>query len=324
MQYEHLTILEREYLAIYLYQELSYREIGRRLDRHHTTIGREIKRNKYFTDYRYSAFWSDLRAQRRKSDSVKRRRLRSYKTRAFVTAKLKLGWSPEIIAGRLKELKNIPSVSYEAIYQYVYLEASSLIGYLARRHKSRYPKNQYRKPKRSLIPNKIAISERPENIDHRDSIGHWESDSVLSAGGTTALNVLLERSTRLTRITKISQKTAQQTHDAIVKQLGRYPAIARQSITYDNGSENTMHELTNKLLSTKSYFCEPYHSWEKGSVEQINGLIRRFLPKKMNFDQVSDKEIKRIENLLNNRPRKCLGYKTPLEVFRQQCGALAA
>ncbi len=323
MQYKHLSMIEREDLAIYLQEEISYREIGRRLERHHTTISREVFRNPHFSGFRYYAFWAELRAKRRKSDSVRRKRLKHYKTRAFVTTKLKLGWTPELIAGRLTELKNIPSVSHEAIYQYIYLEAPVLIGHLARKHKRRYPKSQCRKPKRSNIPNRISISERPEDVNNRLSIGHWESDSLLSAGGTTALNVIVERSTRLTKITKLSKKTAQQTHDAIVKQLSRYPAIARQSITYDNGSENTMHELTNKLLATKSYFCEPYHSWEKGSVEQINGLIRRFLPKKVNFDNVSNKEIKRIENLLNNRPRKCLGFKTPLEVFRKQCGALA-
>ena len=120
----------------------------------------------------------------------------------------------------------------------------------------------------------------------------------------------------------MSDKTANTNHKLIVKRLKNYDSRVIRSITYDNGSENTLHEQTNQALKTKSYFCEPYHSWEKGSVEQINGLIRRFIPKGTKFDEVSPSFINQIEKLLNNRPRKCLNYQTPYEAFRKESGAL--
>jgi len=138
------------------------------------------------------------------------------------------------------------------------------------------------------------------------------------------LNVLVERKTRVTKITKLPQKTAEQTREAIIRRLKKVSCVARGSITYDNGSENTHHEAINQALKMTSYFCEPYHSWEKGTVEQTNGLIRRYFPKKTNFNEISNDMIRYVEDLLNNRPRKCLNFKTPSEVFNLECGALAA
>ena len=138
-----------------------------------------------------------------------------------------------------------------------------------------------------------------------------------------ALAVSIERISKLVQIKKIKQNKADMFSKAIIRRMKSLPACARRSITYDNGSENVQHELINDQLNTDSYFCNPYHSWEKGSVENVNGLIRRFLPKKTDIAKITHKRIKEIEFLLNNRPRKCLGFKTPNQVFLEQSVALA-
>ena len=140
-------------------------------------------------------------------------------------------------------------------------------------------------------------------------------DTMISRQSKEALAVSLERSSRLLRISKLSAKESSKVVNALKRQFNRYPQTLRRTITYDNGSENVEHQRTNRLLGTKSYFCTPFHSWEKGSVENGIGLIRRYLPKKTDFATISHYRVKRIENLLNSRPRKCLNYKTPSEVF---------
>ena len=137
------------------------------------------------------------------------------------------------------------------------------------------------------------------------------------------LYVLVDRKSRLTHISFLENKTAAVTKQVMLRRLKAYPASLTQSITYDNGSENTCHEKLNEALGTTSFFCAPYHRWEKGSVEQVNGLIRRFLPQGTNFHELGHGEINRIEKLLNHRPRKCLRYRTPYEVFHEARGALA-
>lgn len=141
--------------------------------------------------------------------------------------------------------------------------------------------------------------------------------------GKSALNVLSERVSRLALLTKVSDGTSSESSSVVIRRLSVEPEGLRRSVTYDNGSENTGHAQVNKALGTKSYFCAPYHSWEKGTVENTVGLVRRFLPKKTNLDTVSDDKIAEIERWLNDRPRKCLAYKTPLEVYNELSVALA-
>jgi len=146
---------------------------------------------------------------------------------------------------------------------------------------------------------------------------------IVSKQSKVALSVTLERISKLVKIKKIKQNKTGMFSRAIIRRMKGLPACARRSIPYDNGSENTQHELINDQLNTDSYFCNPYHSWEKGSVENVNGLIRKFLPKKTDFAKITHKRIKEIEFLLNNRPRKCLEFKTPAQVFLEQSVALA-
>ena len=174
---------------------------------------------------------------------------------------------------------------------------------------------------RTRIPHRISIDQRPENVNNRRVPGHWETDQLLSQG-TTALQVLIERKTRFVNLKKVRNKTAQDSFDALSLMFSEVEQPLRQSITYDNGSENALHDYLNTRFNMKSYFCAPYHSWEKGSVENTNGLVRRFLPKGTNFDKLHPKIIKKIQLWLNHRPRKCLNFQTPAEAFRAESVAL--
>jgi len=255
------------------------------------------------------------KAEKRLKECHKKKRLKTYAIRLDVEKMLMKGWSPEIIAGRLKRLNGGRRViSHESIYQWIYKEAPYLKGYLVRGQEKRYPRN-YSRGKRIKIPNKVSIKERPAEICERKEVGHWESDLMIAAGSKPALQVNVERLSRYIRLSKLKDKTALANREALCLKLKSYPAWMKRSITYDNGSENTEHEIVNKRIGTRSYFCEPYHSWEKGTVENTNGLIRRFFPKRTNFGKISEERIKEVETWLNDRPRKCLGFKTPAEVF---------
>jgi IS30 family transposase len=320
--YKQLGIEDREKIAIYRAQYKSIREIARLTGRSHATISRELRRNAppvHPSDYR--PYRAQLTARRRKQKSGERMRLKDLVIQEYVHEKLKKGWSPEQIAGRISV--NLPgrSICYEAIYQYAYIDAPELIRFLPRRHRKRRVKSSYRKTKPLPIPNRIMIQDRPQEISRRASFGHWEADSMVSRASKTVAHVLVERKSRFVRITKIPRNTAPYVRETIIRRLG-YPCHA-SSITYDNGLENVQHEKVNELLKTQSYFCQPYHSWEKGTVENTIGLVRRLIPKKTDLAGVSTKQFRRVENLLNNRPRKCLNYCTPREVFTGLSGALA-
>jgi len=316
--YSHLSLHERQLMFNWHhYHSIPIREIARRLGRSHSTISRELKRN--ISSY-YVPTWYPHLAQsmyeRKMRVRAQRENLKSSNTQGYVIEKLKIGWTPELISGRLKHHETLPYVCHETIYQYIYKEAPELISCLARKHKKRKKKYPARKYKQA-INNKTSILERPEIINDRLEFGHWESDSIISAGQKPGCNVVIERCTRMVHITKLNAKTAEETEKALVNKLIHHPCDFVKSITYDNGTENSNHLKTNDQLKCDSFFCQAYHSWEKGAVEQVNGLIRRFLPKKTDITQIPDKKILEIEHILNSRPRKCLNYRTPLEVYEQ-------
>lgn len=320
-QYTHLNHTERTLIFWWLKEKLSIREMARRLHRSHSTVSRELKRNRWCGDWfpRGAQLSYEIRLELR----AKRFRLKNDKIRRFVHDKLKIGWTPEIISGRLKVTDPANYVCHESIYQYIYCIAPELIEFLPRKHKRRRVKQPYRvKPQR--IKDRQVLALRPIEGDDRSESGHWESDTIVSGDLKHGLNVVVDRKNRLVHISLLTSKTAVLTKEALIRRLEKYPEEFRRSITYDNGSENTQHQRVNEKLGTESFFCEPYHSWEKGSVEQVNGLIRRFLPKGTNFDELNPGEINRIEKLLNNRPRKCLDFKTPYEVYHEERLALDA
>ena len=322
-QYKQLTSDERDLIATHHANGFSISDIAKMLNRNKSTISRELTRNRSKSSKIYLSGQAHKKAKKRKKYAAIKEELKCHKIRNFVKNKLKEGWTPQIIAGELALNPQKLKVSHESIYLYIYKKRPDLVQYLARAHKKRFKRVPKSNKKNNRIPNRISIDQRPQEINNRSQFGHWESDTVVSKQSKVALAVSIERISKLVKIKKIKQNKADMFSKAIIRRMKGLPACARRSITYDNGSENTQHELINEQLNTDSYFCNPYHSWEKGSVENINGLIRRFLPKKTDFAKITHKRIKEIELLLNNRPRKCLGFKTPAQVFLEQSVALA-
>ena len=171
-----------------------------------------------------------------------------------------------------------------------------------------------------MIPNRVSILERPEHINNKTDFGHWEGDSIVCSQSTVTLNVMAERQSQYVSIRRVEGRSAEMTKDVMITSLNRFKESSRKSITMDNGIEFKHHEKLKETLKMKTYFCQPYHSWEKGLVEQINGLIRRFLPKKTDLSKITEEEIGVIEFLLNSRPRKLLNWETPAEVFARKSG----
>ena len=188
--------------------------------------------------------------------------------------------------------------------------------YLKRRHKRRQKKGM-RKSQRVFRAKGPSIDERPKEIETRKAIGHWETDSIVSRKSSVGLNTLVERKTGLVMITKINDSTAQTTKEAVSARLGALPPTLRETVTSDNGKENALYDSVMTELSILWFFAHPYHSWERGTNENTNGLIRWYFPKGTDFATIPDEDIKVVEDALNNRPRKRLGWKTPLEAFNE-------
>jgi len=319
MNYHHLNAAERDQLAIWRSQGLSLRAIAIKLGRSVSSLSRELRRNR--KTYRYRKRWdyfphgAQAKADQRISNGHRRPRLKSVELHQAVIQLLEKRWSPELIAGRLKRTHpDLPSLSPETIYQWIYKHRPDLVQYLARAHPRRRRRWAALKH-RVRIPGRISIHQRPEGVQNRQDPGHWEADLIVGPG-SSALQVLVERQSRYTRLNLVAQRTAAGTRVALTQILQSIPAALRRSITYDNGGENAEHLTLNDDFGLTSYFCEPYHSWEKGTVENTNGLIRRFIPKSTQLDTLSWTWIVQLENWLNDRPRKVLNYQTPREAFQ--------
>lgn len=316
-QYDQLTLGVREKIAIWKAAGKSLRKIAELLGIHHSTVSREVKRNKERLFDR-KCYWpekADQKASQRKIDAAKRKRLKNAQIRNCVIKKIKQHCSPEQIAGRISIDHPGLKISYESIYQFIYQEAWNLFGFLACKHKRRRLRFDHRKPQHLPIPCRTSIDKRPEEINQRLVLGHWEADSMVSKANTSSVHVLEERKSRLLKISKMSRNSSRCVSRTIQRRLSDLPEFQRLSITYDNGPENRLHLKINRRLKSLSFFCHPYHSWEKGSVENSIGLVRRFIPKKTNLRKISKTKIQKIENLLNNRPKKCLNFQTPQEAF---------
>jgi transposase, IS30 family len=189
-----------------------------------------------------------------------------------------------------------------------------LIKHLRRAHKKRKTKGIGRKEKKTKIPNRNPIDARPKTVEDRKQYGHWEGDTLISRKSKAALHTLVERKSRLLVLSKLGRKSAVETSRMIIRRLGKLPAKGRRTLTLDNGTENAKHEKVTEKLGMKCYFARPYASWQRGTNENMNGLVRWYLPKGTDFSKIDKEYLKLIEYLINSRPRKCLGYRTPLEV----------
>lgn len=326
--YQQLSIAEREAIQIGLWEGKSLRLIAYSLRRNPATIFRELKRNIWEDRRRYFPRLAHQRARNRIQARGTRARLKCPFIRDYVVQKLKDDFSPEQIAGRLHFDHPSYSVSPEAIYQYIYAQYrrggwSDCIGedlrkYLKRGHKVRKPKYIPFPVEKGCIANRIWIDERPRSVEQRKEWGHWEGDSIVSRKSLVALNTLVERVTGLVFISKIQNTTAQETTQAVTQRLQCLPKPLRKTLTVDNGHENAGHQAITKEIQTNVFFAHPYHSWERGTNENTNGLIRWYVPKGTDFAIINEDRIKAIEHKLNTRPRKRLGWQTPLEVFNQR------
>ncbi|MFA5074341.1 MAG: IS30 family transposase [Nitrospirota bacterium] len=316
--YKQLSQSEREHIASLLAEGYSLGDIAKVIGRNKSTISRELARNRSPEYQRYTPCRAHARACERKTTANTHDRLKNDFIRQYVKDSLKKGWSPEQISGRIRIDHPGYSINHEAIYQYIYHPRNphrlEMINLLRRAQKKRRTKGIGRKERKTKIPNRIPIDARPKSVENRHRCGHWESDSLISRKSKAALNTLAERKSRLVLITKLCRKGATETNRAIINRLKKFPANGRQTLTLDNGTENAKHERLSAKIGIKCYFAHPYSSWERGTNENLNGLIRWYLPKGTDFSKITPEQIARIEYLLNSRPRKCLGYKTPLEV----------
>ena len=322
--YQHLTSHERDVLAVLRSNGQSLRQIAAVLRRAPSTLARELRRNAppIYTGY-YLAHKAHQRAETRNCLAHQRRRLKHARLRRYVAQRLRAGWSPELLAGRWTRRHPDDAISHEAIYQWVYAEARHLVPSLVRAHRRRTRRGYSRRHQTTHIPARVSIRQRPAHVLRRRQVGHWETDTMISRASAVALQVTVERKTRYTRLARLPRKGAHEMSVALTRRLSHYPPWVRLSLTYDNGSENTEHGRTNRVLQTRSYFCEPFHSWERGTVENTVGLVRRFFPKQTDLALLSKTQVQSVERWLNHRPRKCLGFRTPAEVFKTAGVALA-
>lgn len=327
MKFKHFTIEEREKIQELLWQKASVRSIAGVINRSPSSVSREISKNIPLKRI-YKPRLAHERAVERRSSRGRKLRLKNGFIRRYVISKLKDDYSPEQIAGRLHEDYPDESISPEAIYQYIYSQIyragtgsmkpgyHDLRQYLKRGHKFRR-KQGMRRGQRVLRPKGPCIDDRPKEVEKRETVGHWETDSIVSKKSTVGLNTIVERKTGLVFITKIQDSTAEVTKEALVKRLGEVPEQFRSTVTSDNGHENFMFDSVMTELGVLWFFAHPYHSWERGTNENTNGLIRWYFPKGTDFATISNDTIKAVETALNNRPRKRLGWKTPLEAFNE-------
>lgn len=322
MSYTHLS--EHERYCIFHQQMCSFSnaEMGRRLKRHRATIGRELKRfhrHPSWPAYRqYFPDGADRLAQQRRAQQRGFRWTRHRPLLAYVLRKLRQEWSPQQIAGRIR--RDFPDdkkmrVSHQSIYQYIKAdrrEGGSLWKRLRQSHKLRR-KPYGAGPRRCRIPERIGIEQRPPQVQSRRQIGHWEADTMLGSKGRLATCV--ERKSRFVLISRLPNGRAIEFNAAAIRCFKKIPRRWRQTLTTDNGSEFIEHQALASRLGFKTFFANPYCSWERGTNENTNGLIRQYLPKHVDLSQVSYQRVARIAAKLNNRPRQCLGYRTPAEVL---------
>jgi transposase, IS30 family len=317
ISYAHLTHDEQYQIFVLLKAGHTQAEIARLLNRSKSTICRELRRNCVSKDKGYKPAKAHQLACARLKAKNNAPRI-AEQTWQIVETKLREKNSPEQISGWLK-LNNLPSVSHESIYQRIYADKkkNGTLHQGLRCQKVRKKRYGSGHEQRGKIPNQVSIDLRPMIVDLRERYGDWEVDLVIGAGQNQALVTLVERKSRYVLIGHVKNKTAQAVAETMVSLLAPFTDYVH-TITTDNGKEFAQHERIAKRLGADFYFAHPYSSWERGAIENMNGLIRQFFPKNLSFNTITKPEIDFAMNNLNNRPRKCLGFQTPNEVFLSQ------
>jgi transposase, IS30 family len=315
--YHHLTRDQRCQLYTLNSSGKSTGNIAEVLGVHRSTLYRELSRNKGQKGYRYQQ--AHGKALERKKVLASNKLKMKPELIALIENKLRLQWSPEQISGWLKRCNSDEAVSHESIYRHVWKDkrqGGNLYQEL-RHHGKKYNKRGSSKAGRGCIPGRIDIADRPAIVDKKSRLGDWELDTIIGREHKGAIVSMVERYSKLTRLAKIRQKTALEVKDALVYKLGDVTDCVH-TMTSDNGKEFACHLEIAYRLGAQMYFARPYHSWERGLNEHTNGLVRQYLPKHERLDTVTQERVDEIENLLNNRPRKVLQFRTPIEVFNQR------
>lgn len=321
-----LTHKERVQIQTLLNENKSKAYIAKTLNRARSTISREV--NKWVQE-KEDFYDADLAQWLAKDDYLNKRNLDKISTysllKFFVYKGLLSNWTPEQISGRLKELypnDSIMSISHEAIYRHIYTRPQAslnkkLIKLLVRKKTRRRPPKK-RRGTGSKIINQVSIDNRPKHIELRQEVGHWEGDLVIGKNHKSAIGTIVERKSRYTIIIKLKSKKADEVAKMFSKKLNQLNPLFKKTMTYDNGIEMARHEKITRKTGMKIYFAHPYSSWERGTNENTNGLIRRYLPKGTDFNQINKKQLMIIQEKLNNRPRKIIGFKTPKEIMNSE------
>jgi transposase, IS30 family len=320
-EYKQLSLLERERIFGWRKEGLSFRAIGRKLNRPHTTLIREFLRNAKYGQA-YIPCIAQEKAEKRSCIQHSQASWKGSEIYLYVRETLrKERWSPETIAGRLPTIHPGLSICHETIYRAIYARENrkdKLWQYLTVKRQKRMKKGGRHINKDSRISEAVSIDKRPKIVDRRKQVGHWETDNVIGKiTDKTALSVTVERVLKVTLLSKLTAKTADEKTKRLFERMSRLPGALRRTMTADNGLENSNHKEITSSLDMLMYFCHAYHSWEKGTVENMNGWIRRFIPKGISMDLIDEKTIQAIEWKLNNTPRKCLGFRTPYEKLQK-------
>lgn len=309
--YTRLTEEERYQIYEGVTEKRSHREIAALINKHHSAVSREVKRNTGLRGYRPRQ--AQEKATQRHRNKPKYRKL-TPSVRSLIADNIQQQWSPEQIQGRLR-IEGLPMVCATTIYSFIQQDKFSggdLYKHL--RHRKPYKRRTGSPDARGQIIGRVSIDERPSVVDEKVRLGDWEADTVIGKGHKGVLVTLAERVSKKTLIAHVPSKHAEVVKDAIIKLL-QSERRHLHTITFDNGKEFAYHAQMKKALGADNYFAHPYQSWERGLNENHNGLIRQYLPKGMALDKVTAKDIALIQQKLNNRPRKLLGYKTPNEVY---------
>lgn len=314
---------ERDKIAVYLASKFSIRSIAKKLERSSSSISEEIKRNSISGEYR--SISAQLLSNERNVKSRRTNPLKNPKIFAYVFDKLRSGWSPEQISGRLKKKNKGKSIiCHETIYRYIYGDSGkkrNLSEYLTRQHFKRrkwHSRYLYRRG----ISNRVSIRLRPKEIDNRKTFGHWEGDTIEGRRHIKGIQTLLERKTRFYQAKILENVDSEYAVEAQKDLLVKFPKKARKTLTLDNGKENYNHDKLKRWLGINTYFCDPYCAWQRGANENHNGILRRYIPKKADLTKLSQLELNFIVKEINQRPRKCLKYATPEEVFTKELKSL--
>ena len=348
-QYCHLSLGERTTIEKMGSEGLSMRQIANQLGRSPSTISREVRRGLFSADavgtaykpYKdprlrsassvndpvYVAVWAQHRADKRGTRSHQPVKMGSDRLVAYVCDGLRKGWSPQLIAGRARQVDHVGdpemSICMETIYAWIYSPTQAhrqLQDLLVRAHRKRR-KRSGRKVRRSAPKGRVPISERPAEANDRSQFGHWEGDTIIGAT-KTAIRSEVERKTRYLMARRVTGMTSKAALAAQLAMFKRLPKAARRSTTCDNGPEHALHAKLKQKLDMATYFARPYHSWERGTNERTNGMIRRYLPKRTNFETITASDLADIVAEINNRPMIILGYHTPTEAWRTELARL--